>query len=107
MATSFPERFSSVWLGASRSPGEEVKPQSIFFLCIVGCKAHIENNVIPVFERFRSRSDELLNCSHNLFFPVWSRLPIAEDTNEVFSTIRWLGIALDFVKISAHNKNFI
>ena len=31
VATSFPGRFSSVWLGASRSPGEEVKPQSIFF----------------------------------------------------------------------------
>ena len=111
MATSFPGRFSSVWLGASRSPREEVKPQSIiFFLCVVGCKAHIENNVIPVFERFRSRSEELVNCLHNLFFPVWSRLSTAEDTNEVLSTIRWVGhsaIALDFVKISAHNKNFI
>ena len=72
MAASFPGSFSSVWLGTSRSPGEEVKPQSIifFFLCIVGCKAHIENNVIPVFERFRSRSEELVNCSHNLFFSV-------------------------------------
>ena len=31
VATSFPGRFSFVWLGTSRCPGEEVRPQSIIF----------------------------------------------------------------------------
>ena len=31
MATSFLGRFSFVWLGTSRCPGEEVKAQSMIF----------------------------------------------------------------------------
>ena len=49
-----------------------------------------------------------MNCSHNLFFfrrdhvCLWLRILM-----KYLEQLGGLGIALDFVKISAHNKNFI
>ena len=47
-----------------------------------------------------------MNCSHNLFTRCDYVVPIAEDTNEVFGTIRWVGDSARFCKNFCSQQKF-